>query len=125
MAFDPQVIEAARQDREIELTTYGRNSGRPTRKILWVGTDGQHIFVRSGQGLNRDWPRNALANGRAVLHIAGRDIPVSVDHVVDPGQARQVTELYREKYGSTPQRPPDGGPTPAEQATFELWPAES
>jgi deazaflavin-dependent oxidoreductase (nitroreductase family) len=123
VSFSPAVIESARNEREIELTTYGRKSGQPSRRILWIGSDGERVFVRSGRGLDRDWPQNVLANGRAMLHIAGQDIPVQVRHVTDQQLARQVTDIYVQKYDSTPQRPPDGGPTLAEQATFELTPA--
>jgi hypothetical protein len=41
------------------------------------------IHIRSGQGLARDWPRNLLANPRAVLHINARDIAVWARHVSD------------------------------------------
>ena len=125
MGFDPAIIEKARQEREVDLTTFGRTSGKPSRKTLWINTDGTRLFVRSGQGLGRDWPRNVLANGRALLHIAGHDLPVRAVHVTDPALARQVSAISSRKYGTTPQQLPDGQLTPAEQATFELVPAEA
>ena len=120
MTFSPTIIQAAQQDREIELTTFGRKTGKPSRRIIWIATDGQRLFVRSGQGLGRDWPQNVLANGRAMLHIAGQDIPVRVEHVTDQSLTRELTEIVSRKYGTTVQRPEGGGPTPAEEATFEL-----
>ena len=74
--FDPKVTSAIQSEREIELTTYGRKTGHPSRRILWVYGDDQRIFVRSGGGLSRDWPRNLLANGRGILHVAGMDVPL-------------------------------------------------
>ena len=105
MGFDPAIIEKARQEREVDLTTFGRTSGKPSRKTLWINTDGTRLFVRSGQGLGRDWPRNVLANGRALLHIAGHDLPVRAVHVTDPALARQVSAISSQKYGTKPFSP--------------------
>ena len=61
--FSASVIEAAASEREVELTTYGRRTGRAHRTTLWISSDGRRVFVRSGGGLGRDWPRNLLAQG--------------------------------------------------------------
>src|SRR3712207_9133047 len=97
MGFDAGVIQAARTEREAELTTYGRHSGNPSRVILWFYADdaGERIYVRSGGGLGRDWPRNLLANDRAILHAAGRDVAVRARHVTDLAEARRIGEIGR------------------------------
>jgi hypothetical protein len=121
--FDRSILEAALAEREVELTTYGRKSGKPSRKILWIASDGEHLFVRCGGGFARDWPRNLLANGRAVLHLADTDVPVRGIHVTDVERAREVSGLVVRKYGSTARRSAgDQPPTPGERATFELVP---
>ena len=123
-AFTEDVMDAAGREREVELTTYGRRTGKPHRTVVWVSPgDGRRLFVRSGGGLGRDWTRNLLARGDAVLRVGGRDVPVTARHLPDPAQARAVTDLVIRKYGPQVARPPDGSPpTPAEQATFELLP---
>jgi hypothetical protein len=122
--FSPRVLEAAAREREVELTTYGRRTGSPHRTVIWISGDGRRLFVRSGGGLGRDWPRNLLAQDRAVLHVGGLDVPVRAMHVADPAAARSVTELVIRKYGPSVQRSPENDPlTPGEQATFELLPA--
>jgi deazaflavin-dependent oxidoreductase (nitroreductase family) len=122
--FSADVLESAAREREVELTTYGRRTGRPHRAVLWLSGDGRRLFVRSGGGLGRDWPRNLLARGDAVLHVGAHDVPVRARHLADPTEARQVTRLVVAKYGRAVQVPPDGAPpTPAETATFELVPA--
>jgi hypothetical protein len=122
--FSPQVLEAAAREREVELTTYGRRTGNPHRTVIWISGDGRRLFVRSGGGLGRDWPRNLLARDRAVLHVGGLDVPVRASHVADPDAARSVTELVIRKYGPSVQRSPENSlPSPGEQATFELLPA--
>jgi deazaflavin-dependent oxidoreductase (nitroreductase family) len=124
--FSPSILEAAAREREVELTTYGRRTGRPHRTVLWISTDGQRLFVRSGGGLGRDWPRNLLAGERGVLHLGRSEVAVRARHLTDPAEARSVTGLVVRKYGASVQRPRDGAPpTPAEQATFELAPADA
>jgi deazaflavin-dependent oxidoreductase (nitroreductase family) len=121
--FDTATLDAAAREREVELTTWGRKSGKPARVTIWIWGDGQRLYVRSGGGLGRDWPQNLLARGHGVLHLAGRDIPVRARHVTDPAEARAGAALVNRKYGTAMQPSPEGElPTPAEQATFELTP---
>src|SRR5690348_1609355 len=123
-SFDRETIAAAQAAREVQLTTWGRQTGQPHQGTIWIASDGERLYVRSGVGLGRNWARNALAGGRAVLHLAGQDIPAQVRHVTDPAEARAVSTYYAAKYG------PDYGPSapdeplkPGEEATFELLPA--
>jgi deazaflavin-dependent oxidoreductase (nitroreductase family) len=123
-AYDQAVIDAVAREREVELTTYGRVSGNPSKRILWAYTDGERVFLRSGGGLGRDWPQNLLANGRGVLHAGGHDVEVTARHVTDVAEARRTGELARNKYGDSITITSEGEePTPGEQATFELIPA--
>jgi deazaflavin-dependent oxidoreductase (nitroreductase family) len=123
-SFSAEVLDAAGREREVSLTTHGRKTGNPHRTVLWVWGDGRRLFVRSGGGPGRDWPRNLLARADAVLHLGGQDVPVLARHL-DTGEARSVTPLVARKYGPGVRLPADGTPpTPAEHATFELTPAE-
>src|SRR2546421_1793653 len=73
MNTQSDLARAAAEAREVDLTTFGRATGRPSRRTIWITTDALgRVHIRSGQGLSRDWPRNLLANPRAVLHINGR-----------------------------------------------------
>jgi len=112
--------------REVDLTTFGRATGRPSRRTMWITTDALgRIHIRSGQGLSRDWPRNLLANPRAVLHINGRDIAVRARHVSDRTELRASHDALQQKYGwELPASQPGDALTPPEQATFELIAAE-
>ena len=124
--FDQSVLDAAARQREVELTTWGRVSGRPARVTIWIWGDGYHLYIRSGGGMSRDWPRNLLARGKGILHLAGRDIPVRARHVTDPAEARAGATWINQKYGASVQSSREGEPlTPAEQATFELTPADA
>ncbi len=122
--FSRELLDAAAREREVQLTTSGRRTGKPHRTVMWLSTDGQRLFIRSGGGLGRDWPRNLLASHEGVLHVAGRDVPVRA-RLVSSEEARAVTDLIVRKYAPAIQRPPDGAPpTPGETATFELTPAQ-
>jgi deazaflavin-dependent oxidoreductase (nitroreductase family) len=122
--FDAALIETAAHEREVELTTYGRKTGAPSRRIIWITALNGRIYIRSGLGLGRDWPQNLLANGRAILHMAGQDIPVQARHVTEPAEARAMHAPVKAKYDA--ERPQSRGEdplTPSEQAVFELRPA--
>ena len=119
--FDQATLDAAGREKEVDLTTYGRKTGKPSRRIIWITALDGRIYVRSGLGLTRDWPKNLLANGRAVLHIAGKDVPVRARHVTDAAEARAMHAPVKRKYDA--ERPGSHGDeplTPSEQAVFEL-----
>lgn len=116
-------LKAAAREKEVTLTTFGRKSGKPRRVTIWVTTDGRRLFVRSGQGLKRQWPQNLLARGEATLKVGTHSVAVTARHLTDAEEARGVSRLAREKYGSYVK--PSGGDEPltlGEQATFELIP---
>jgi hypothetical protein len=122
--FEEAVLEQAAKQREVELTTFGRVSGREHRKIIWLSTDGRRLFIRSGAGLKRDWPRNLLATGTGILHLDGRDVPVRGHLIEESATAREVSQHYRSKYGDSIKPSAASEPlTLGEQATFELVPA--
>ena len=121
--FDQATLDEAAHEKEVELTTFGRKTGKPSRRIIWITSLGGRIYVRSGLGLTRDWPKNLLANERGVLHMAGKDVPVQARHVTDPAEARAMHAPVKRKYNA--ERPASHGDeplTPAEQAVFELVP---
>jgi deazaflavin-dependent oxidoreductase (nitroreductase family) len=121
--FDEAILDMAARQREVELTTWGRKTGRPRRVTVWIWGDGQRLYMRSGGGMQRDWPQNLLATGRGVLHLGDREIPVRARHVTDPAEARAGAVWIHQKYGATTQHSTEGEPlTPAEGATFELLP---
>ena len=123
--FDAKVTTAVQTKREVELTTYGRKTGNPSRRILWAYGDDEHVYIRSGGGLGRDWPQNLLANSRAILHVGGIDVPVRAVHVNDIAASRKAGALGKAKYeGSFVVTADDEEPTPGEQATFELLPVD-
>jgi deazaflavin-dependent oxidoreductase (nitroreductase family) len=123
-AFSQDVLQAAAREREVTLTTQGRESGKPRRVTIWLATDGRRIFIRSGQGLVRHWPQNLMARQEGVLRLGKQDMKFKPRHITDAAEGRFVSELYRKKYGSfvKPSKPTEPL-TQGELASFELLPA--
>jgi hypothetical protein len=94
-----ELASAAATAPEVDLTTFGRKSGRRSRNTIWITTDEQgRIHIRSGRGLEGDWPQNPLANGRAILHIDGRDFAVRARHVTDRAGLLASRDAVKAKY---------------------------
>jgi hypothetical protein len=124
--FEQSLIDLAEQTKEVELTTYGRKSGRASRRIIWITALDGRLYIRSGLGLTRDWPRNLLGDNRAILHIGGTDVPVRARHVTDPTEARAMHAPVKRKYDAERTSSSGDEPlTPSEQAVFELLPTTS
>ena len=123
--FAAEVLDAAKREREVQLATYGRKTGKPRRVTIWIVTDGSRLYIRSGQGMRRHWPQNLLARGEGVIHLGKTAVKVKPRLVTDPDEARAISAIYRRKYGpfvraSKPNQPLTLG----EQTTFELLPAD-
>ena len=126
MSFSPAILETAAREKEVEITTFGRKTGTASRRIIWISVVGDRIYVRSGLGMTRDWPKNLVANGRAILHMDGKEVHVRARHVTDPEEARAMHAPVKAKYNA--ERPSSSGSEPllpSEQAVFELTPAEA
>jgi deazaflavin-dependent oxidoreductase (nitroreductase family) len=122
-SFPPEVIEAAKREREVTLTTYGRKTGKPHDVTIWLATDGTRLYIRSGQGLSRQWPQNLIARDEGLLRLGKVTVRVRPRLITDPAEARASSELYRRKYGPFVRASKRDQPlTPGEQATFELLP---
>src|SRR5256885_722972 len=85
--------EAAAEQREVTLTTTGRKSGKPRKVTIWISTDGRRLFIRSGQGLKREWPQNLLAKPEAQLHLGGGDIHGKTRLATHPDGSRASGEV--------------------------------
>ena len=123
--FPKDVLDAVAKEKEVRLTTYGRETGKESSVTIWIVTDGSKAYIRSGQGLKRHWPQNLLARPEGTLQLDGKAVRVMSRHISDPAEARHSSTLYGPKYGVS-LKPSDASEplTPGEQAAFELLPAE-
>jgi hypothetical protein len=122
--FPEDVLDAMAREKEVQLTTYGRETGKESTVTIWVVTDGKKVYIRSGQGLTRHWPKNLLARPEGTLQLDGKTVQFKSRHITDPAEARHSSKLYGPKYGTNPVKPSNEGDplTPGEQAAFELLP---
>lgn len=124
--FPRDILDAVAKEREVRLTTYGRNTGKKSTVTIWIVTDGDKAYIRSGQGLARHWPKNLLERPEGTLQLAGKEVGFKSRHITDPAEARHSSTLYGPKYGSFVKPSREGDPlSPGEQAAFELLPANA
>ena len=124
--FPKDVLDAVAKEKEVRLTTYGRKTGKESSVTIWVVTDGNRVYIRSGQGLNRHWPKNLLAKPEGTVQLGDKAVGFKSRHVTDPAEARHSSKLYVPKYGdSVKASSGETDPlTPGEQAAFELLPTD-
>jgi hypothetical protein len=69
---------------------------------MWITTDALgRVHIRSGQGLSRDWPRNLLANPRAVhMSTGGTSLSGRGTSPIVRSFARVTTRSRRNMAGS-------------------------
>jgi len=97
---------AAHADTECcDVTTRGRRSGRAHRIEIWFGVLGGELILISGNGPTADWYRNALADPRVEVDLAGERFAAIARDVADPEERRQAGDLMGAKY------PWDGDPS--------------
>ena len=123
-SFDAAILDAARTEREVGLTTFGRITNEPARIIVWINVLDDHLYLRSGGGMGRDWTKNLAAHGKGILHLGGSDVPFTARHVTDLAEAKAVTAACAEKYVTNVSSAEDGVASPAETARFQLFPVE-
>ncbi len=77
---EPEVRAELAATQTVDLTTYGRKSGSPSRiEIWWFHVEDR--FIITGTPGKRDWFANVLADPRVIVHtgsgdFAGRATPV-------------------------------------------------
>ena len=121
--FSSDVLDAIANEKEVQLTTFGRKTGEESSVTIWIVTDGKKVYIRSGQGLKRHWPKNLLARPEGILQLDGKAVRFKSRHISDPAEARHSSKLYGPKYGNFVKPSNESDPlTPGEQAAFELLP---
>jgi deazaflavin-dependent oxidoreductase (nitroreductase family) len=124
--FPSDVLEAVAKEREVQLTTYGRKTGKASTVTIWAVTDGKKVFIRSGKGTVRHWPKNLLKRPEGTVQLDKKVVRFKSRHVTDPTEARHSSKLYAPKYGDFVKPSKEDEPlTPGEQAAFELLPADA
>ena len=83
--MDEPSQRALENDRTIDITTTGRNSGQPRRIEIWRYRYDGRTFLSGSPG-TRDWYANLLANPEFTFHLkrsAQADLPAPVGEEVE------------------------------------------
>ena len=101
--MDERVRNALANDRTIDITTIGRNSGIPRRIETWFYRLDDRIYLTGSLG-RRDWYANLLANPGFTFHLkqsVAADLPAHATPITDPEQKRAIfTRILSDLGGS-------------------------
>jgi hypothetical protein len=88
----------AQGENTIELQLLSQQRSRTT----WILVQDGAAFIPCAIGFppGKTWHEYAVQDGRALLRIAGRRYPVTLERVEDPTLSAALTERAKEKYGS-------------------------
>jgi hypothetical protein len=98
-AFEPEVLDALRDQIEVEIETSSAAHG-PRRVIIWsVVVDGVP-YVRSYRGLKGRWYQDVVAEPRCAIHVMGRRVPSRAVPALEPDTVQAVSDALAAKYAN-------------------------
>ena len=99
--MDDRIRRALENDRTIDITTTGRNSGQPRRIEVWRYRYDNRIFLSGSPG-TRDWYANLLVKPEFTFHLKGSvqaDLPAIAHPVTDETERRKVMPSILDELG--------------------------
>ena len=99
--MDERIQRALENDRTIDITTTGRNSGQPRRIEIWMYRYDGRIFLSGSPG-TRDWYANLRVDPEFTLHLKGSvqaDLPAIAHPITDEAERREVIRGILEDLG--------------------------
>ena len=97
MHFEPGELALLADTKEIEIET-ALPGGPAHRTIIWVVVDGDDAFVRSVNGANARWYREAVANPPVTIHAPGLVLLARAAAAVDSASIRRTSDALKRKY---------------------------
>jgi hypothetical protein len=85
-AMDPRIRDALDQDRVIDITATGCQSGAPRRIEIWFFRSNGRLYLTGAPGRRRSWYRNLVANPSFTFHLkqsARADLDATAHPIVD------------------------------------------
>jgi deazaflavin-dependent oxidoreductase (nitroreductase family) len=99
--MDDAIARALERDRTVDITTTGRESGRPRRVEIWFHNLDGRLYITGLPG-RRGWYANLRANPQLVFHLKGSaqaDLPARARLVEEPVERRAVMEQILQRLG--------------------------
>ena len=82
------------------------NTANPRARTVWLVVDQGELFVPAGFASRKQWPSEAVADGRVIVRVAGKRYERQASRVTDPARLEALRAGLGRKYGMTPN--PDG-----------------
>jgi deazaflavin-dependent oxidoreductase (nitroreductase family) len=99
--MDPKIKQALERDRTIDITTTGRQSGKPRRIEIWFHRVEGRLFITGTPG-RRAWYANLKAHPEFTFHLKERaraDLPARAHPVEDLAERRKILGVILEALG--------------------------
>ena len=96
--MDEAIELALSQDRLIDITTTGRNSGRARRIEIWFHYQDGRVYLTGSPG-RRGWYANLVAQPDFIFHLkqsVRRDIAARATSITDKAQRLEIFTRMRE-----------------------------
>ena len=97
--FDAKTLGALRGAHEVAIRTEKHPA---TSVVIWVVVADDKVFVRSARGAAGRWYRDLLADRRATLDVAGRQVAVQAIPANATDSLAQASQAYVGKYDPSP-----------------------
>jgi len=99
VTFGESDLAALAAAKEIKIETRSA-AGNEHRTIIWVAEHDGAIYIRSVNGPDARWYREATAPGAgpAAVHVDGRRVPVRLERASDPASIEACSQGLRAKY---------------------------
>jgi hypothetical protein len=101
MRFAPEELALLAEAEEIEIET-AQPGGPPHRTIIWIVADGDDVFIRSVNGAEARWYREAIADPAVTIHVGDRALPARVEVATDADSVQRTNEELTRKYTNIP-----------------------
>ena len=97
MTFGESDLAALAAAKEIKIETVSA-TGNVHRTIIWVAERDGTIYIRSVNGPDARWYREATSGTPVAIHVDGRRLPVRVEPAADAASIEACSEGLRAKY---------------------------
>jgi len=104
MPFPGDDVACIDRAEEVEIET-SMAGGPVHRTTIWVVVDGGEVFIRSYQGADARWYREATANPDVALWLGGRRLPATAILAADPASVARTSAGLQRKYAGDPATP--------------------
>jgi hypothetical protein len=97
VSFSGEDLGAIDAAEEVRIETQAPD-GAVHRTIIWIMVDDGEVFVRSVNGEDGRWYREAKANPAVAIHVGGKRLPATAIAADDPDSIDRVSAALKAKY---------------------------